>query len=670
MSDPSPLELLPAIDSPADLKRLSVEELLRLCDEIRHYIIDVIGEVGGHFASSLGAVELTVALHYLYDTPRDRIVWDVGHQAYVHKILTGRRDQLRTIRRFEGISGFLRREESEYDTFGAGHASTAISAALGMAIARDRKGESYEVVAVVGDGGITGGLAYEGLNNAGASGTDITIILNDNRMSISPNVGAISRYLAEIITDPLLNRIRGDVWKALGKAPFHARLQAIARRVDDSLRKLLVPGMFFEDLGFRYVGPIDGHNLVDVLTILRKAKELKKPLLIHLITRKGCGHPRAEEDPVTWHGVKPAPKKSSESATQIAPVATAKPAPAYTDVFGQTMLQLAGQDPRVIAITAAMATGTGLVGFAEKFPDRFFDVGIAEGHAVTFAGGLATEGFRPVCAIYSTFLQRAFDHLVHDVAIQRLPVIFCVDRGGLAGEDGPTHHGNLDLAYLSCVPEMVVTAPKDGNELRNLLFTALAYDKGPFAIRYPKDSCWRYDPDDGYTLLPIGQWERLHAGDDLCILAVGAMVKSALEVAERLDKDGVAAEVINARYVKPLDEPMLEKIARRHRTIVTIEEANRRGGFGQAVAQNMMTRRAPVTVHAIGVEDCFVPHGARPILLDWAGLSAPRLEKRIRGFLDQSPTSDRAEPAFENRMVEVGSPRRSTPLVGERKSIS
>jgi 1-deoxy-D-xylulose-5-phosphate synthase len=628
-------ELLATINSPADLKSLSAEKLQQLCDEIRHYIIDVIGQVGGHFASSLGAVELTVALHYVYNTPRDKIVWDVGHQAYVHKILTGRRDLLPTIRRYEGISGFLKRDESEYDVFGAGHASTAISAALGIAKARDLKHEDFDVVAVVGDGGITGGLAYEGLNNAGVSGTDLTVILNDNRMSISPNVGAISRYLAEIIIDPFLNKLRGEIWQALGKAPFHDRLQLMARRIDDSLKSLIVPGMFFENLGFKYVGPIDGHNVADVVAVLKRVREIKKPVLIHLITRKGQGHESAEKDPVGWHGVK-APEKAlmTAPASSVEPIKPKeRPVPTYTDVFGQVMIQLAQRDPRLVAITAAMTTGTGLVKFSEIFPNRFFDVGIAEGHAVTFAAGMATEGFRPVCAIYSTFLQRAFDHLVHDAALQHLPVIFCLDRAGLAGEDGPTHHGNLDLAYLSTVPGMVVAAPKDGNELRDLLFTALAYSEGPFAIRYPKSSSWRFEASESYTPIPIGTWESLRESGDVCVLAVGAMVKPALEVAERLEAQGVQLEVVNARYVKPLDEAMLERIASTYRQVVTIEEANRRGGFGQAIADWMQARRAQVQVECIAIEDCIVPHGARSLLLELTGLSVGRLEKRILSTL-------------------------------------
>lgn len=629
--------LLASIDAPADLKDLSIDQLRQLCGEIRQYLIEVISDVGGHFASSLGAVELTVALHHVYDAPRDKIVWDVGHQGYVHKILTGRRDQLPSIRHFNGISGFLRRSESVYDTFGAGHASTAISAALGMAVARDRKGENFRVVAVVGDGGMTGGLAFEGLNNAGELKTDFTVILNDNRMSISPNVGALSRYLAEIITDPLYNRIKGEMWKAMGKAPFSESLRRLAHRLEDSLKNLVTPGMFFEDLGFKYVGPIDGHNLVDVVTILRKAKDFKKPLIVHLVTKKGHGHESAEADPIKWHGVK------ARLLPKMGAPAIGVGVSTYTDVFGQTMVQIAERDPRLMAITAAMCTGTGLVDFARRFPQRFFDVGIAEGHAVTFAAGLAAEGFRPVCAIYSTFFQRAYDHLVHDVALQHLPVILCLDRAGLAGEDGPTHHGNLDLAYLSCIPDIVVAAPKDGNELRDLLFTALAYDGGPFAIRYPKDTCWSYSGEAKFTPIPIGVWEILRPGSDACILAVGSMVRPAVEVAGHLASAGLNVEVVNARFVKPLDMLLLQQIAAQHRTIITIEEGNLRGGFGQAVSQSVMERfGGTVTVRSIAVDNCFVTHGTRAQLLELTGLSLARLQQRIRGFIEAGSAANPA----------------------------
>ncbi|GAB4321056.1 MAG: 1-deoxy-D-xylulose-5-phosphate synthase [Candidatus Zixiibacteriota bacterium] len=631
MSHYTPTALLASINSPADLKGLSIDQLKQLCGEIREYLITVIGDVGGHFASSLGAVELTVALHHLYDTPKDKIVWDVGHQGYVHKILTGRRDRLHTIRQFDGISGFLKRTESEYDVFGAGHASTAISAALGVAAARDRKGEKFKVVAVVGDGGMTGGLSFEGLNNAGAMKTDFTVVLNDNRMSISKNVGALSSYLARVITDPLYNRIKGEIWNAMEHAPYTNQLRSFAHRIEDSLRNLVVPGTFFEDLGFKYIGPIDGHNIDDVVKILGRAKSFSEPVLLHVITRKGCGHQSAEADPIKWHGVKarPKPKSTSDNAP--------KKAPNYQDVFGETLVQLAERDERIVAVTAAMCTGTGLVPFSEKLPQRFYDVGIAEGHGVTFAGGLATEGYRPVCAIYSTFLQRAFDHIVHDIAIQHLPVVFCLDRAGLAGEDGPTHHGNLDLAYLSCIPEMVVAAPKDGNELRNLMYTAIAYDKGPFAIRYPKDSSWRYDSSARFSPIPIGKWEILRPGSDACILAVGSMVKSAMEVADRFADKGVNLQIVNARFVKPLDDTLLEQIAAQHKLVVTMEEGVERGGFGQAIAHYMRdTLDSTIPVRVIAIKDELIPHGPRARLLEYAGLSVDQLTERVRAALEKA----------------------------------
>jgi 1-deoxy-D-xylulose-5-phosphate synthase len=626
------MNILPTITGPQDLKGLSLSELKELCGEIRAYLIEVVTDIGGHFASSLGAVELTVALHHLYDSPRDKIVWDVGHQAYVHKILTGRAEQLKTIRRFEGISGFCKRCESEHDAFGAGHASTAISAALGMACARDRNGEHFEVVAVVGDGSMTGGLAFEGLNNAGASGTDITVILNDNKMSISPNVGALSRYLAEVITDPLYTRIKADIWDSLAKIPrLTTTLRTLGRRVDESLKSLITPGMLFEDLGFKYVGPIDGHNLDDLVRILRKTRSLKEPVLLHVLTQKGHGHKDAEANPTKYHGVGPAAKPAP------APTATVKPAtkcPTYSEAFGMTMARLASRDKRIVAITAAMAEGTGLAEFRDKFPGQFFDVGIAEGHAVTFAGGLATEGLRPVCAIYSTFLQRAFDHIMHDVALQNLPVVFCLDRAGIAGEDGPTHHGCYDLAFLSILPGMVVAAPKDGDELANMLFTALAYDKGPFAIRFPKGDCIKWSDLKSYTPIPLGKWERLQTGASAAILAVGSMVAPALDAAGRLAGDNISLEVINARFVKPLDTEMLDDIASRHETIFTVEEGSLAGGFGAAVTAQVGRHRGTLpAVHCLGLPDEYIPHGARNLLLDRMGLSASRIEKTVRETL-------------------------------------
>jgi len=638
------MKILPTITGPQDLKGLSLDELKELCAEIRTYLIDVVTDIGGHFASSLGAVELTVALHHLYETPQDKIVWDVGHQAYVHKILTGRAEQLKTIRRFEGISGFCKRCESEHDAFGAGHASTSISAALGMACARDRNGKHFEVVAVVGDGSLTGGLAFEGLNNAGASGTDITVILNDNKMSISPNVGALSHYLAEVITDPLYNKIKADIWDSLAKIPrLTTPLRTLGRRVDESLKSLITPGMLFEDLGFKYVGPIDGHNIEDLVRILRKTRSLKEPVLLHVLTQKGHGHKDAEANPTKYHGVKPAAKTPASPAK---PSSAAVKRPSYSDAFGTTLERLAGRDKRIVAITAAMAEGTGLADFREKFPDQFFDVGIAEGHAVTFAGGLATEGLKPVCAIYSTFLQRAFDHVMHDVALQNLPVVFCMDRAGIAGEDGPTHHGCYDLAYLSILPGMVVAAPKDGDELANMLFTALAYDKGPFAIRYPKGDCVNWSDLESYTPIPLGTWEQLRSGDAAAVLAVGSMVRSAMEAAERLAGDGISVEVINARFVKPLDADMLDDLAARHHMFFTIEEGSLAGGFGSAVLRQIGQRpgQRPV-IRCLGLPDEYIPHGPRNLLLDRVGLSASRIEKTIREMIEHN--DDRHVPRVD-----------------------
>jgi len=617
------MNILPTITDPHDLKKLTVPELKNLCTELRAYLIEVVTDVGGHLASSLGAVELTVALHYLYDAPKDKIIWDVGHQAYVHKILTGRREQLKTIRHFEGISGFCRRAESAYDPFGAGHASTAISSAFGLSVARDLGGKDYKVVAVVGDGSLTGGLSYEGLNNAGASPSDFTVILNDNKMSISPNVGAISRYLADIITDPLYNRIKDDIWHSLGRIPrLTTPLRKLGRRIDESLKSLLTPGMLFEDLGFKYVGPIDGHNLDDLLRILGKARLLKGPVLLHVITQKGHGHSPAEKDPTKYHGISPSSKP------RTLPNAT----PDYSQVFGRALEQLARRDKRIVAITAAMAEGTGLAGFRERLPRQFYDVGIAEGHAVTFAAGMAAEGLRPVCAIYSTFLQRAFDQIMHDVALQDLPVVFCLDRAGIAGEDGPTHHGCLDLAYLSLIPRMVVAAPKDGDELADLLFTALAYN-GPFAIRFPKGNCRKWTDREAYTPLPIGKWERLQQGDSAAILAVGSMVASAMETAAKLAQDKITIEVINARFVKPLDVELLTVLAQKHRHIFTLEEGCLTGGFGARVLQHLNKTEHRPRVHCLGLEDIYVPHGPRSLLLDRVGLSAPRIEKTIREVL-------------------------------------
>ncbi|MFH1010093.1 MAG: 1-deoxy-D-xylulose-5-phosphate synthase, partial [bacterium] len=521
------ISLLEQVNTPADLRKLSVEELESLCTELREYLWKTITQQGGHLAASLGTVELTVALHYAYDAPKDKIIWDVGHQSYVHKILTGRKKEFQSIRQLGGISGFPRRDESEYDAFGTGHASTSISAALGLAVARDLRGETHKVLAVIGDGGMTGGLAFEGLNNAGASGRDITVILNDNRMSISQNVGAIAKLLARMETNPLLGRVKDEVWNLLGKLPKGAsQARELAGRIEGSLKNLLVAGILFEDLGFQYFGPFDGHDLRHLIEILQSVKAHHHPVLVHIITQKGKGFDLSEKDPTKYHGVAVA---SSEVNDNGAP-----PPHSYTEIFSKSILAEAEQNPKIIAITAAMSEGTGLIPFAKHFPERFFDVGIAEGHAVTFAAGLAAEGLRPVCTVYSTFLQRAFDPIVHDVALQKLPVVFAIDRAGLVGEDGPTHHGVLDLTYLTAIPNMVVSAPRNGRELQNLLHTALEWNDGPFAIRFPRDSIRDEVADYAPNSISVGSWEQLRQGRDIAVLAVGSMVEIALDAAEEL----------------------------------------------------------------------------------------------------------------------------------------
>jgi len=451
-----PLNLLPNIDSPADIKDFDLEKLEELCNEIRRYTIDVVTKTGGHLAPTLGVVELTVALHYVYNTPKDKLIWDVGHQGYAHKILTGRYEKFKTIRQYKGLSGFLKRNESQYDVFGAGHASTSISAALGIATARDHHQEDFRVCAIIGDGSMTGGLAYEGLNNAGHLRKQLLIILNDNNMSISPNVGAIRTYLTHLITNPLYNRVRDEIWKLTGSIPIGKKVMRVfIKKVEEGLKNLIAPGIIFDELGFRYFGPIDGHNIGELIGTLNNIKDIKTPVLLHIVTKKGKGLDVAENDPIGYHGVKGMPEQSVNGQKE-----TLSSVPPFQTVFGNLSREVARNNNEVICISAAMSEGTGLVPYSKEFPDRFFDVGIAEGHGVTFAAGMAAEGVRPICAIYSTFLQRAFDHLVHDVAIQHLPVIFCLDRAGLAGEDGPTHHGSLDIAYLRCIQDIVVTAPK------------------------------------------------------------------------------------------------------------------------------------------------------------------------------------------------------------------
>ncbi len=628
------------VESPADLKKLTLDELEQLCVELRAELWETINTVGGHLAASMGVVELTVALHHTYDAPRDKIVWDVGHQGYIHKMLTGRRRELRSIRQLKGLSGFLRRDESEFDCFGAGHASTAISAAYGMAAARDLKGEDYKVVAVVGDGGLTGGLAFEALNNAGPSGRDFTVILNDNGMSISRNVGAVPKFLARMESNPKLSRVKDEVWRLLGESPVGARtLQRLAGRMEASLKTFISPGMLFEDLGFQYFGPFDGHNLREIVEILQNVKAAHKhPVIIHVITQKGKGQECAEADPITWHAVKGIPAKVEPKLESVPLPATM----AYMDIFGEQMIRETARDRKIIAITAAMKEGTGLVKYATTHPNEFFDVGIAEGHAVTFAAGMATEGLRPVVAIYSTFLQRAFDHIVHDCALQKLPVVFCLDRGGLVGEDGPTHHGCLDLAYLSCVQGMIVAAPRSGSEFRNLMRTALMQDLAPFSIRYPRDKApdvidWDTEPEP----IPIGSWEVIREGRKVLVLAIGTMVEASRRV---IASEELNVTLVNCRFLKPFDEKLLAELLTRHESVITIEEGAGWGGFGALTSKYMLAHGHHHNFASLHLPDEFIEHGKRDQLLAIAGLSDAHISEAIIGMLKGNRAQ--SEPTF------------------------
>jgi 1-deoxy-D-xylulose-5-phosphate synthase len=620
--------LLDQIESPDQISGLSRQELHQLNDELRDEIIEVVSGVGGHLGASLGVVELTVALHHVFDSPRDKIVWDVGHQAYGHKVLTGRRDRFPTIRQADGLSGFPKRGESVHDTFGVGHSSTSISAALGYAKARDLRKEKHHVVAVIGDGAITGGMAYEGLNNAGDTGTDMIVILNDNEMSISPNVGAINRYLTEITSGRMYNKFEQQVWDFLGRLPAGETAQKLAHKAKESLKTFMTPGHLFEALGFRYFGPIDGHDLDLVVETLRDVKRLGGPTLLHVVTEKGKGYSFAEADKLRYHGVsKFDPDKGMQKA---APPATPPP-PSYTNVFGEYVLEAAKQDRRIVAITAAMPDGTGLVPFREQLPERFFDVGIAEQHAVTFAAGLACRGMKPVAAIYSTFLQRAYDQLIHDVALQNLNVVFALDRGGVVGADGPTHHGVFDLAYLRCIPNLVVMAPSNEAELTAMLSTSLAYDDGPIALRYPRGNGIGVEMPEVAEPLPIGKAAILHEGADVLFLGLGTGANVATEVAQRLrETEGLNPTVIDARFLRPLDEELIVSLAARHELVCTFEEGTVRGGFGSAVLELLHERMSEVPITRLfGLPDHFLAHGTPEEVLAEAGFSADHIAPRV-----------------------------------------
>ncbi|UCD63556.1 MAG: 1-deoxy-D-xylulose-5-phosphate synthase, partial [Candidatus Zixiibacteriota bacterium] len=624
------MKYLKDIKSPVDTRKLSPEELVELAAEVRQEIISTVSKTGGHLASSLGVVELTVALHYVFNLPEDRIIWDVSHQTYGHKMLSGRLDRINTIRQYGGLAGFARRDESEYDAYGAGHASTSVSAALGFAAARDAAGKKHKVIAVIGDGSMTGGLAFEGLNNAGHLKKDMLVVLNDNTWSISKNVGAISKYLTSIMADEKFNKLRNEVWELTGRFKRRDKIRATIARIENSIKGLLVPGMLFQNLGFRYFGPIDGHDLPLLIKTLQDLKNLSGPIMLHIATVKGKGYEPAEEDAFKYHGVGRFDKVTGEFAGK------SSSRPSYTSLFGDIMLELAEKDERVVAITAAMASGTGLVPFSERYPDRFFDVGIAEGHAGCFAAGLAAEKMKPYLVVYSTFMQRAYDQVIHDIALQKLPVVICMDRAGLVGNDGPTHHGSFDVSYLSTVPNMVIAAPKDGNELRSMLhYTADHELPGPVAIRYPRESV----PTDVTGEIEPIKWETWEAESvdaDLVILAVGTMYTTACRAAERLAEENIDAAVVNARFVKPLDTKVLRAAATRARAIATVEENSLRGGFGQAVADYLLTRSYSGRFVALGLPDQFATHGSRDQLLAELGLDVNGVTRQLKRLVSRA----------------------------------
>ena len=606
--------ILSTIESPADIKRLNYKSLRKLSVEVSDFIQEVVEDLGGHYSSPLGVVDLTLALHYIYNSPEDKFIWDVGHQAYAHKIITGRRDEFRNLRQKNGISGFLKRDESPHDIFGAGHASTSISAALGFAHARDRKNSKDQIIAIIGDGAMTGGLAYEGINNLGFHRTQLTIVLNDNSHSISKSVGALSHYLTRVVTNPTYNRIRNDIWEISGKLPLSAHIRKIMRKTEEGIKGYLTPGALFEELGLRYIGPIDGHDLSELFRTFKAVKEMNTPVLVHVYTHKGKGNKLAEKDAIKYYSIGGRVNKSNGSTI-----------PDYSKVFGQSITQLAEKDEKIICVTAAMEIGTGMTPFTEKYPDRYVDVGIAEGHAVTYSAGLAAEGFKPVVPIYSTFMQRAYDHIVHDALLQKLPLVYCMDRAGVVGPDGPTHHGVFDIAFMCTLPGMIVTAPKDGNELRNLLATGLKSQRN-FSIRYPKTSSRNFDPEGKPQLLEIGSWEILQKGDDVAILAVGSMVGMVFDVKNKINQNlGFSPTLVNARFIKPFDSDLLIELCASHKTLLTIEEGVLSGGFGSAVSTFLHENNFTNKLIRLGIPDNFVEHGTRKELLEDLGLTSDNI---------------------------------------------
>ena len=634
-------KVLDQIEFPIDVKKLDLEELGKLCREIREEIISTVSRNGGHLASNLGVVELTVALHHVFELPHDKVIWDVGHQSYAHKILTGRRNRFHTLRQYEGISGFPKRDESPYDAFDSGHSGTSISSALGMAEARRQRGEEGKVIAVIGDGSMTAGVAFEGLNQTGHVDQDLIVILNDNEMSISPNVGALSSYLNRLMTGQFVNRFREDIKAFLETLPGIGKsVLRFAKQAEESLKGLLIPGLLFEELGLKYIGPIDGHRLDYLIETFQNIKKLRGPILVHVITKKGKGYPPAEMNPARFHSVAPFVVETGEPRKdQI------KNPPTYTEVFGDTLCQLAKENRRLIAITAAMQSGTGLEQFSKEFPDRFYDIGIAEQHAVTFAAGLALEGMKPVVAIYSTFLQRAYDQVLQDVCLQNLPVVFALDRGGIVGEDGPTHHGLFDFSYLRHIPNLVIMVPKDEDEFQHMIKTAVECPL-PVAFRYPRGKGEGVKRSDILKSIDIGKGEVLRKGDDVLILAIGSTVYPSLRAAERLVQVGINPAVINSRFLKPLDGDLLCDWAKRIGKVLTVEENVLLGGFGSAVLELFQERGLfSIQVKRLGIPDLFVEHGPQPLLRAKYGID----ENGILGAVQEMMGEEKSSPIRSNR---------------------
>lgn len=628
MTKIEPGKLLSQVQTPEDLRKLAPEQLYDFSQELRDYLISTVSVNGGHFGASLGVVELTTALHYAYNTPYDQLIWDVGHQAYGHKLITGRRDRFHTNRKYKGISGFPKRSESEYDTFGVGHSSTSISAAVGMAAAARHKQEDRKVIAVIGDGAMTGGIAFEGLNHGGWDKSDLLVVLNDNNMSIDPNVGALKEYLTDITTSTTYNKLRDEMWKLMGKLDkFGPKARSLAHKLEVGLTAATKPGMLFEALGFRYFGPIDGHDINHLVRVMDDLKKIPGPKLLHCVTVKGKGYEPAEKDQTKWH----APGLFDKITGQIQKKAPATPQPPkYQDVFGHTIIELAKEDERIMGITPAMPSGCSLKYMLKEMPDRAFDVGIAEQHAVTFSAGLATQGMKAFCNIYSTFMQRAYDQVIHDVALQKLPVVFCLDRGGLAGADGGTHHGVFDLAYFRCVPNMVVSAPMNEAELRNLMYTASKWEEGPFSIRYPRGQGvmpeWRTPMEQ----IPVGKGRKIADGEGVAILTIGHPGNFAVEARAQLAQEGLHPAHYDMRFVKPLDEELLHEVFSQYDQIVTVEDGTVVGGFGSAILEFMAEHGYHARLKRLGVPDQFIDHGTQQELWRECEFDAQAIAETVR----------------------------------------